>query len=63
MPDTNMSENDVKDFIKDRLAAYKQLRGGVRFVHDLPKNALGKILRRELRDRAGLEEKGERAKL
>jgi len=32
-----------------KLAAYKQLRGGVRFTSLIPKTASGKILRRELR--------------
>jgi 4-coumarate--CoA ligase len=58
-----LSEDDVKSFAKGRLAAYKQLRGGVRFVDELPKNAVGKILRRELRDRAKAEEGGVKAKL
>lgn len=57
-----LSEDDVKKFVKGRLAEYKQLRGGVRFVDELPKNAVGKILRRELRDRAKAEE-GVRARL
>ncbi|KAF2451492.1 hypothetical protein P171DRAFT_425992 [Karstenula rhodostoma CBS 690.94] len=38
---------------------YKQLRGGVRFVDELPKNAVGKILRRELRNEAKAEEEEE----
>jgi hypothetical protein len=38
--------------VKGKLADYKQLRGGVVYVDELPKNAVGKILRRELRDRA-----------
>jgi 4-coumarate--CoA ligase len=58
-----LSEDDVKAFVKDRLAAYKHLRGGVRFIDELPKNAVGKILRRELRDRAKAEEGGVKAKL
>jgi 4-coumarate--CoA ligase len=58
-----LSETDVKDFVQGRLASYKQLRGGVRFVDELPKNAVGKILRRELRERAKAEEGGPRAKL
>ncbi|KAK2753856.1 hypothetical protein FQN55_000220 [Onygenales sp. PD_40] len=57
-----ISEQSVKDFVKDRLAPYKQLRGGVVFVDELPKNAIGKLLRRELRERAkrelGLDKKG-----
>lgn len=57
-----LSGDDVKEFVKKSFAEYKQLRGGVRFVDELPKNAVGKILRRELRDRAKAEE-GIKAKL
>lgn len=52
---SQISEQEIKDFVKDRLAPYKQLRGGVVFVNELPKNAVGKYLRRELRDRAKRE--------
>lgn len=41
--------------MKGRLAEYKQLRGGVVFVGEIPKNAIGKFLRRELRERAKRE--------
>lgn len=58
-----LSEEDVKAFVKGHLAEYKQLRGGVRFVDELPKNAVGKILRRELRERAKAEAAGVKAKL
>lgn len=50
-----ISEDEIKDFIKARLAPYKQLRGGVVSVDEIPKNAIGKFLRRELRDRAKKE--------
>jgi acyl-coenzyme A synthetase/AMP-(fatty) acid ligase len=57
------SEEEVKQYVKQQhLADYTQLRGGVQFVDELPKNAVGKILRRELRDRAKAEE-GVTAKL
>lgn len=39
-----------------RVASYKQLEGGVKFVDELPKTASGKILRRLLRDQARQEE-------
>jgi 4-coumarate--CoA ligase len=52
---SQLTEHDVKEFVKSNLAPYKQLRGGVVFVNDLPKNALNKLLRRELRDRAAKE--------
>jgi 4-coumarate--CoA ligase len=58
-----LSENDVKQFVKGKLADYKQLRGGVRFVDELPKNAVGKILRRQLRDKARTEEGGVKSRL
>jgi 4-coumarate--CoA ligase len=61
MPKSRISEDTVKDFVKERLAQYKHLRGGVVFIDELPKNALGKILRRELRDKAMVEVRGERS--
>lgn len=57
-----VTEENVKAWVADRLAPYKQLRGGVAFVDELPKNAIGKYLRRELRDRAR-SEMGIKAKL
>lgn len=52
---SKISEDEVKEFVKSRLAPYKQLRGGVSFIDEIPKNAIGKFLRRELRDRAKKE--------
>lgn len=52
---SKVSEDEVKNFVKSRLAQHKQLRGGVVFVDEIPKNAIGKYLRRELRDRAKKE--------
>jgi 4-coumarate--CoA ligase len=48
-PGTKMMEREVKKHISERLAAYKQLTGGVKFVNEIPKSASGKILKRELR--------------
>jgi 4-coumarate--CoA ligase len=50
-----IDENEIKKFVADRLAPYKQLRGGVVFVEELPKSAIGKILRRQLREEAKKE--------
>jgi len=38
-----------------RLAKYKELTGGVRFVESIPKNPSGKILKRILRESAQAE--------
>jgi 4-coumarate--CoA ligase len=35
--------------VKERVADYKRLRGGVMFVDAIPKNASGKILKKDLR--------------
>lgn len=50
-----VSEEEVCEWVKGRLAEYKQLRGGVVFLDQIPKNAIGKYLRRELRERAKVE--------
>ncbi|MFV0317871.1 MAG: class I adenylate-forming enzyme family protein, partial [Microthrixaceae bacterium] len=48
-----LAEDDVMAIVNDRVAPYKRLTG-VTFVEDFPRNALGKILKRELRkDLAG----------
>uniref|UniRef100_A0A915DNB9 Uncharacterized protein n=1 Tax=Ditylenchus dipsaci TaxID=166011 RepID=A0A915DNB9_9BILA len=46
----NLNEQEVLDFIKDKLAYYKHLKGGVEFIEEIPKSPAGKILRRFLRD-------------
>lgn len=47
--DSKVSEEDVKEFVKDKVCEYKQLQGGVMFVNNIPKNASGKILRAKLK--------------
>ena len=46
--DDTLAEDDIHSFIKDKVAAYKRLRGGIEFVKEIPKAPSGKILRREL---------------
>ena len=58
------TEEDVMEWLKAKVANHKRLRGGVRFVDEIPKSTSGKILRRVLKIRAQEEEeKGVRAKL
>ena len=45
------SLEDIQDYLKDRLAHYKQVRL-LEVVDEIPKSASGKILRRMLRDKA-----------
>lgn len=46
-----LTEQDVYEWVKERVAAYKRLDGGVEFTDVIPKSASGKILRRLLRDK------------
>lgn len=52
-----LEEKDVKEWCGKRLAKYKELTGGIRFVEAIPKNASGKILKRTLREQAEIESK------
>jgi acyl-CoA synthetase (AMP-forming)/AMP-acid ligase II len=45
-----VSEDDIKAFVADKVATYKQVRA-IEFVDEIPKSQSGKILRRVLRDR------------
>src|SRR3954452_74602 len=47
-----LSEDEVKSFVKANLAGYKVPRD-VEFIDELPRNATGKVLKRELKDDAG----------
>lgn len=50
-----LTEDDVKRYTSQRLAKYKNLDGGVRFVDTIPKNATGKILKNVLKEAAQAE--------
>ena len=45
-------EKEIIDWFNARVAKHKILRGGVRFVDEIPKTASGKIMRRVLKERA-----------
>ena len=49
-------EKEIQDWLNARVAKHKMLRGGIRFVDEIPKSAAGKILRRVLKERAAVEE-------
>lgn len=61
---TPKTANDIMQWLQAKVANHKRLRGGVRFVDEVPKSASGKILRRLLKIKAQEEdEKGQKAKL
>jgi len=54
--DPNLSQDELTEFLQDELARYKKPRR-IEFVDELPRNALGKVLKHEMRDQ--LVESGE----
>jgi len=53
---------ELHQWVKERLASYKQLRGGIIFLKEIPKSPAGKVLRRHLKDQAIKEEASNRDK-
>ena len=45
-----LSEDEVKKYVKEHLARYKVPRD-VEFLDELPRNATGKVLKRELQEK------------
>ncbi|ORY15061.1 4-coumarate-CoA ligase-like protein [Clohesyomyces aquaticus] len=48
-----LTESQIQAYMREILAGYKQLDGGIKFLAAIPKNASGKILKKELREMAG----------
>lgn len=48
-PEAEASADEIRKFVDGQVSPSKWLRGGVRFIDEIPKNPSGKILRRELR--------------
>jgi fatty-acyl-CoA synthase len=52
-----LSEDEIKDYVKDNLANYKVPREVV-FLDELPRNPTGKVLKRELQEHGDDEDSG-----
>ena len=50
-----LTEEQVMARAEERLAKYKRLEGGVKFIDSIPKNASGEILKNALREQATRE--------
>ena len=53
--DQEVLAEEITTWLNVRVANHKRLRGGIRFVDEIPKTASGKILRRILKDKASRE--------
>ncbi|KAK9876548.1 hypothetical protein WA026_013922 [Henosepilachna vigintioctopunctata] len=49
-PGAQFDENKLHEFVKNKVASYKELKGGIGVIDSIPKNAAGKILRRQLKN-------------
>ncbi|RFU34225.1 hypothetical protein B7463_g2188, partial [Scytalidium lignicola] len=56
-------KGEILEWVKERVAPYKRLRGGIVWIKAIPKSPTGKILRRILRDEAEKERKPLKAKI
>lgn len=54
---TDAKAAEVISWVEGKVAQHKRLRGGVRFIDEVPKNASGKLLRRVLKDEARKEDR------
>jgi len=66
VPASAEDEKDAEEIIKwtaSKVANHKRLRGGVRFIDEIPKSAAGKILRRILKEKDKKEPSATKAKL
>jgi len=50
--DGNVTEDQINAYMTEQLAPHKQLKGGIKFVDELPKSPTGKLLRKELKKMA-----------
>lgn len=50
-PDQKTLPSEIADWLAERVAPTKKLRGGVEYIDQIPKNASGKILRRVLKEK------------
>lgn len=48
-PGAKITEKDLEAYVNIQVAPYKKLRGGVKFVKQIPRSAAGKILRLRLK--------------
>ncbi|KAL5091033.1 hypothetical protein Trisim1_003348 [Trichoderma cf. simile WF8] len=54
--ETEAKAKEITEWLNAKVAPSKKLRGGVRFIKEVPKSQAGKILRRVLRDQVKKEE-------
>lgn len=49
-PGVHVTDKEIIQFVADNTSKAKRLRGGVKFINEIPRNPSGKILRRKMRE-------------
>lgn len=49
-PGVKLTDKEIIQFVADNTSKVKWLRGGVKFIDEIPRNQTGKILRRKMRE-------------
>lgn len=47
----NLDTKELEEYVNKNVIKYKKLLGGIEIIDAIPKNASGKILRRELKEK------------
>jgi 4-coumarate--CoA ligase len=56
-------EKEISSWLAEKVAPHKRLRGGIRWVNEIPKSAAGKVLRRVLSELAKKEEMEKKSRM
>lgn len=48
---THLNMKDLEEYVNKNVISYKRILGGIEIIDAIPKNASGKILRRELKQK------------
>ena len=43
-------EEELVEFVNNQVSNFKRIRGGIIFKNEIPRNTVGKLLRREMRE-------------
>ena len=51
-----VTENDLIEYVNSQVIEYKKIRGGIMFRSEIPRNNVGKLVRKKMREWAEQQE-------
>ena len=51
-----VTENELIEFVNSQVIEYKKIRGGIMFRSEIPRNNVGKLVRKKMREWAEQQE-------